>query len=129
MFLCIDALWLIVIPRTLAHFGYDAGYLQPFRDNVAGKWGSRAAAASLTTMVAVALISAAVASVIRSSIPAATGAVLGAIIFGVFDLCTWLSTVGWTARKAVIDVAYGSAVWAAVISVLQTLEPTDPPAC
>lgn len=129
MFVCIDALWLIFIPRTLAHFGYDTGYLQPFRDNVANKWGTRAATASLITIVGVALMSASVASVITSSIPAATGAVLGAIIFGVFDLCTWLSTAGWTVRKAVIDVAYGSAVWASVISVLQTFEPIDPAPC
>lgn len=124
LFLSIDIVWLVVLPRLIEKYHGGVMYLQPLRDNASAKWTNHSRLPSVLGFLAVAAISATVASVVSApDAPAAAGALAGAVIFSIFDITTWLTTPEWSIQNAVVDTAYGSMAWAAVFAVLHALWP------
>lgn len=127
LFLAIDVAWLVVIPLIMTRCNLTPWHLHPVIKNAGIKWQDKTSTvlASVVGFVAVAVISAFVASTISApDAPAAAGALVGFVIFSVYDITTWVTIPGWTSVNAVIDTAYGSAVWAVVLTVLHAAFPT-----
>ena len=100
-----DGLWLLLMYENV----YKEGIMAGRGKEVCG-----------VGIVLYALLSSSIAATVTAesiSDAASVGALLGVLVFAVFNITTYAMNSKWKLRAVLVDTAYGTAVWAAMVSI------------